>query len=122
MRLKGVIGIVSLMPTVAHAADASPEHLTLAGSPMGIAALIVFLAAYVFVVLEERLHLHKSKPVMLGAAAIWAMIAWYAADNPAVLPMSQVRSGRSARGPATPATADQCQQQSQRTTARQIPP
>ena len=84
MRLKGVIGIVSLMPTLAQAADATPEHLTLAGSPMGIAALIVFLTAYAFVVLEERLHLRKSKPVMLGAAVIWAMIAWHAADNPAI--------------------------------------
>jgi Na+/H+ antiporter NhaD/arsenite permease-like protein len=43
---------------------------------IGWTALAIFGAAYVFVVLEERLHLAKSKPVMLGAGLIWALIAW----------------------------------------------
>jgi Na+/H+ antiporter NhaD/arsenite permease-like protein len=50
---------------------------------IGWTALAVFVAAYVFVVLEERLHLRKSKPVMLGAAIIWGLIAWHAGEDAA---------------------------------------
>src|SRR5689334_9875297 len=48
----------------------------------GYASLAIFVIAYVFVVLEERLHLKKSKPVMLGAGLIWGLIAWQAAGAP----------------------------------------
>jgi Na+/H+ antiporter NhaD/arsenite permease-like protein len=58
------------------------HSLELVRSPIGIAAVAAFLAAYAFVVLEERLHLRKSKPVMLAAAVIWILIAWYASGNP----------------------------------------
>ena len=67
-------------------AESSLEPLQQTGTPFGIVALLVFIAAYAFVVLEERLHLRKSKPVMLGAAVIWALIAWHAADTPAIGP------------------------------------
>lgn len=40
----------------------------------GLLALAIFLPAYVLVVLEEPLHLRKSKPVMLAAGLIWALI------------------------------------------------
>ena len=49
---------------------------------VGIAALIVFAVAYVFVVLEEFSHLRKSKPVLLAAGIIWALIGYeYASNN-----------------------------------------
>jgi Na+/H+ antiporter NhaD/arsenite permease-like protein len=60
--------------------------LALTQSPTGIAALAIFVLAYAFVVLEERLELKKSKPVMLGAGLIWALIAWQAANTPALGP------------------------------------
>jgi Na+/H+ antiporter NhaD/arsenite permease-like protein len=60
---------------------AAPESASSATSPAGIAALVLFVAAYAFVVLEERLHLRKSKPVMLAAALIWALIAWQAGGD-----------------------------------------
>jgi len=41
----------------------------------GYAALAVFLAAYVLVIVEENLHLRKSKPVMVAAGAIWILTA-----------------------------------------------
>ena len=56
--------------------------LALTDSPIGYAAVAIFVLAYAFVVLEERLHLKKSKPVMLGAALIWALIGVYAAGRP----------------------------------------
>jgi Na+/H+ antiporter NhaD/arsenite permease-like protein len=60
--------------------------LDLTQSPIGYAALAIFVFAYAFVVLEERLQLKKSKPVMLGAGLIWALIAWQAAGETAVGP------------------------------------
>jgi Na+/H+ antiporter NhaD/arsenite permease-like protein len=58
--------------------------LALTQLPIGYAALAIFVLAYVFVVLEERLHLKKSKPVMLGAGLIWALIAAYATSTPSL--------------------------------------
>ena len=42
---------------------------------MGFTALVVFIVAYGFVMAEEFTHLRKSKPVLLAAGIIWAMIA-----------------------------------------------
>lgn len=42
---------------------------------VGYAALILFVAAYVLVMAEEFTHLRKSKPVVLAAGVIWALIA-----------------------------------------------
>lgn len=50
------------------------DGLDLTGSWAGYSALAVFIAAYAFVVLEEFTHLRKSKPVMLAAGIIWAII------------------------------------------------
>lgn len=42
---------------------------------IGYAALAVFLLAYLLVVVEESLHLRKSKPVMVAAGVIWILTA-----------------------------------------------
>ena len=39
------------------------------------AVLAVFVIAYALVFLEERLHLRKSKPVMVAAGLIWILVA-----------------------------------------------
>ena len=44
-------------------------------------ALIVFVIAYGFVMVEEFTHLRKSKPVILAAGIIWAIIGWVYASN-----------------------------------------
>jgi Na+/H+ antiporter NhaD/arsenite permease-like protein len=41
----------------------------------GFAALAVFFIAYLLVIGEESLHLRKSKPVILAAGIIWALVA-----------------------------------------------
>jgi NhaD family Na+/H+ antiporter len=41
----------------------------------GIASLIIFVSAYALVMAEEFTHLRKSKPVILAAGLIWAIIA-----------------------------------------------
>ena len=42
---------------------------------VGIAAIAVFVLAYLLVIAEEFTHLRKSVPVILGAGIIWAIIA-----------------------------------------------
>jgi Na+/H+ antiporter NhaD/arsenite permease-like protein len=75
--------LLTLLPGPALGADASP-HLGLTAHPLGWTAVAVFVAAYLMVVFEERIHLRKSKPVMLGAAVIWGLIAAWAARDPAL--------------------------------------
>jgi NhaD family Na+/H+ antiporter len=48
---------------------------------VGIAAIILFVAAYSLVITEEFTHLRKSKPVMLAAGIIWALIAYQYSDS-----------------------------------------
>jgi Na+/H+ antiporter NhaD/arsenite permease-like protein len=49
--------------------------------PIGWFALALFVLAYLAVILEEKIHIAKSKPVMLAAALIWGMIAWKVGDG-----------------------------------------
>jgi NhaD family Na+/H+ antiporter len=56
-------------------ATAAGEHLDLTNHFVGFLALIIFVVAYGFVMAEEFTHLRKSKPVLLAAGVIWAMIA-----------------------------------------------
>nr|WP_156101995.1 sodium:proton antiporter NhaD [Vibrio diazotrophicus] len=50
--------------------------LNLTHSYFGYAAVTIFVFAYVLVTLEEYLKLRKSKPVLLAAGVIWAMIGY----------------------------------------------
>ncbi|HEX7342326.1 MAG TPA: sodium:proton antiporter NhaD [Rhodanobacteraceae bacterium] len=54
----------------------APTDLT--GHPVGWVCLALFVLAYVAVIAEERIHIAKSKPVMLAAGLIWGLIAWQA--------------------------------------------
>lgn len=44
--------------------------------PVGWFSLLLFVLAYVAVILEDHIKIAKSKPVMLAAGLIWALIAW----------------------------------------------
>lgn len=57
------------------------ETLNLTKHWGGYVALLVFVVAYVFVMLEEVTHMRKSKPVMLAAGIIWGMIGLIYAMN-----------------------------------------
>ena len=52
------------------------ETLPLTQSFIGYAALAIFVGAYTLVMLEEHLSLRKSKPVLLAAGLIWALIGY----------------------------------------------
>ena len=56
-------------------------EIDLTTSYVGILSLIVFVIAYAVVMGEEFSHLRKSKPVIISAAVIWAIIAFHFAGN-----------------------------------------
>lgn len=47
----------------------------------GFAALALFVLAYALVIGEETLHLRKSKPVMVAAGLVWALVAFVYAQH-----------------------------------------
>jgi NhaD family Na+/H+ antiporter len=55
--------------------EAAATTLDLTRHWVGYATIITFTLAYAVVLVEEFTHLRKSKPVMLAAGLIWAMIA-----------------------------------------------
>ncbi|MDX8379578.1 MAG: sodium:proton antiporter NhaD [Gallionella sp.] len=63
-------------PFYAFASETS-ARVDLTGNWVGITSVILFFIAYLAVMAEEFSHLRKSKPVMLVAGIIWALIAWY---------------------------------------------
>lgn len=56
-------------------ASADAHLLDLTTHWIGYASLAIFFFAYVLVIAEEKIHMRKSKPVMVAAGIIWAMIA-----------------------------------------------
>lgn len=64
-----------LASTVSRASESATRALDLTDSWVGYAAIAVFAVAYFLVILEEKIHLRKSKPVLLAAGIIWVIIA-----------------------------------------------
>ena len=54
---------------------ASGAHTELANHSIAIACLAVFTMAYLAVIFEEKLHLRKSKPMLLASGIIWVLIS-----------------------------------------------
>lgn len=67
--------LASFVPTLALASGSAHNTLNLATRWPGYAAIGVFSIAYVLVILEEKIHLRKSKPMLLAAGIIWILIA-----------------------------------------------
>ncbi len=73
---------VSLLPGLALATSMEGERLDLTGHWVGFTALAIFGVAYLLVMAEEFTHLRKSKPVILAAGIIWALIALVYQSHP----------------------------------------
>ena len=75
--LKLLALLTGLFMTVPALAAETGGHasLDLTTSWVGILSIVIFVAAYTLVILEEQLHLRKSKPVLLAAGLIWILIA-----------------------------------------------
>ncbi len=68
--------LLTLVALPAAASENGSQIINMTGSTMGIIALVFFVAAYSLVILEEQIHLRKSKPVLLAAGVIWIMVAF----------------------------------------------
>jgi len=65
-----------LLPQRLWASTTTHDHLDLTTDTIGYLSIVLFILAYLLVMLEEFTHLRKSKPVILTAGIIWALIAW----------------------------------------------
>ncbi|HID45236.1 MAG TPA: sodium:proton antiporter [Chromatiaceae bacterium] len=70
-----IITLFFILPSQVLASSSSETLINLTTHWVGYASLGIFLAAYLLVMAEEFTHLRKSKPVMLAAGIIWALIA-----------------------------------------------
>ncbi|HEY8191518.1 MAG TPA: sodium:proton antiporter NhaD, partial [Alphaproteobacteria bacterium] len=94
MKIYGIAAILAaaLFPVAAFAADPGAEAYYQMGleplHPAGLVCIAIFIMSYIAVFFEERIHLRKSKPVMLGAAMIWVVIGGiapsYEIDRPEI--------------------------------------
>jgi NhaD family Na+/H+ antiporter len=77
-RFSALISVLfMLLPGVLFAsATGEDNRLDLTTHWVGFTALAIFALAYALVMAEEFTHLRKSKPVILAAGVIWALIAW----------------------------------------------
>ncbi len=73
-----------VFPGLALASEGGGQALDLTSHWVGYAALGIFAVAYLFVMAEEFTHLRKSKPVILAAGIIWALIAMVISGMPEV--------------------------------------
>jgi len=67
--------LFSLLAVPAYAEEL-PARLDLTHHPVGYLALLIFFVAYGFVAIEKAIQLRKSKPVMLAAGLIWALLGF----------------------------------------------
>lgn len=70
------IVITSLFPITVFASSGSsltPEKLT--DTSQGYWAVGIFVVAYTMVILEDLIHLRKSKPMIVAAGIIWVLVA-----------------------------------------------
>ena len=72
--------MLSLTPAPLLAADPS-TLINLTQHPVGYLSLAIFFIAYGFVAVENAIHMRKSKPVMLAAGMIWALLGTVYAVN-----------------------------------------
>lgn len=75
--------VISLLFSVSVlAAELSAGRIDLTSSTVGYAAIVIFILAYILVMGEEKLHMRKSKPVLVAAGVIWILIGFvYSGDN-----------------------------------------
>ncbi|MCK5356741.1 MAG: sodium:proton antiporter NhaD [Methyloprofundus sp.] len=69
------LSLLLLLPATVFSAEVSHEPLNLTTHLSGYLVLLVFFIAYTLVIFEEKIHLQKSKPVLVAAGIIWAIIA-----------------------------------------------
>ena len=71
------LAVLAVLALVASpSAHAVTGTLDMTGSLVGVLAVSIFVLAYALVMGEEKLHMRKSKPVLVAAGIIWSLIGW----------------------------------------------
>ena len=73
--------LIGALASFSSPAMASGQVLGVTSSPLAWLCIVIFVVAYCLVMAEEQLHLRKSKPVIMAAGLIWALIAFLAAGH-----------------------------------------
>ncbi len=68
-----IFTLIAIAPSPLYALEAS-SRIDLTQHPVGYLALAIFFVAYGFVAVEEVIQLRKSKPVVMAAGLIWALL------------------------------------------------
>ncbi|HEY9034276.1 MAG TPA: sodium:proton antiporter NhaD [Pseudomonadales bacterium] len=71
-----ILFVIACLPLPALAMSL-PERLDMTATTTGLISLFVFALAYLVVMGEEKLHMRKSKPVLVAAGIIWVLIGWF---------------------------------------------
>lgn len=71
-------------------ASTDVTNLGLTASTLGIICVVIFVVAYAVVMVEEFIHLPKSKPVLFGGGMIWILVAYMASNHDASHEMKAV--------------------------------
>jgi NhaD family Na+/H+ antiporter len=75
-RWPGILLLIFSTVIFSPNALAATGSIPLTDSAVGFAAVIIFVLAYALVMSEEKIHMRKSKPVLVAAGLIWFMIGW----------------------------------------------
>ena len=73
--------LAALLLVFSPAVLAVTGELDLTQSIVGFFALGIFVMAYALVMAEEKIHMRKSKPVLVAAGIIWSLIGWVYVQN-----------------------------------------
>ena len=77
MIIKIIIALTAtLLPGILFASQSAGSAIDLTDHWVGPTAIAIFALAYIFVMAEEFTHLRKSKPVILAAGIMWALVAF----------------------------------------------
>ncbi len=71
--MRKILALISLMLIPGLACASQGAELT--HSLLGMLGIVIFIAAYILVPLENIIHLRKSKPVLLAAGIIWILVS-----------------------------------------------
>jgi len=82
MKLIVALAGILFSPTLfASASGESVVNLGLTTTFIGLLCLVIFVLAYSLVMVEEFIHLPKSKPVIMAAGLIWVLVAYLAQQS-----------------------------------------
>ncbi len=81
MKLTKLWALLPLLFSTFVSANNTTQTLDLTNHWVGYTALILFVVAYILVMVEEFTCFRKSKPVIFVAGIIWGLIGWIYASN-----------------------------------------